>query len=285
MISPTGLSIESQVKYNINKCKASLTKLRSIGIFRGKLKKELLLSVFRSRIIPILEYGPNWHPLVPDLVKLIDIYVRSEVRYLGSSPRFVPNEDLMTYYQFESFSFRWNDLHSRFINNRAYKEKRKDKVVAQSKSKWIFKVNKPLQALENHDKESIYENMFLRVFNPSINSAIPCEVKDHGPKPDHHSQVNQYFQCYLKPLQQFDITPITTVKSKTDIPYPTNSITNFVLNERNLGNKDVLIYSDASYNHVNGQSNGAYLAIDNNYYIEERGIKFVNINIDSSTQL
>ena len=67
----------------------------------------------------------------------------------------------ITHYQFESFKYRWNDLHARFTKNRAFKAKRADQIVIQQKFKWKFQINKQLQALEDHDPDKTYKNMFM----------------------------------------------------------------------------------------------------------------------------
>ena len=67
-----GLPLERQINYNISKAKAASARLRKQGIFKGKLLQTILLSTFKSRIIPMLEYGINWQlPVKLVLISMI----------------------------------------------------------------------------------------------------------------------------------------------------------------------------------------------------------------------
>ena len=282
-ISPHGLSIESQVQYNIQKCMAALSNLRSVGIFRGKLKKELLLSVFRSRIIPVLEYGLNWHAPVEKYIDKIDKFIRKEIRYLGSSPQYIPNEDLMVYYEFESFSYRWADLHARFINSRAFKQNNIANIQNQPKSKWSFRVNSTLKRLEDQDHSNVFTNMFLRVHDTNLKE-VKCNSKNHDSTSNTHSKVNQFYQCLLKPITQFNHTPNASPKDLQSYKLPSREIQTFITKTRTLDTTSVLIYTDASYKAETSSSNGAFLAIDEYGFIEEKGIKLDKLGITSSSR-
>ncbi len=76
----------------------------------------------------------------------------------------------------------------------------------------------------------------------------------------------------------------TTRDKKRNVSYPQHEIEKWIERERQDGNDEVIAYTDAGYENQNGKSNGAYLAVDSNGYIEERGINLTKLEITSSTR-
>ncbi len=81
-----GLPLERQINHNISKAKAASARLRKQGIFKGKLLQTILLRTFKSRIIPMLEYGINWQLPVKKEAEKIDKFIRNEIRQLDQIP-------------------------------------------------------------------------------------------------------------------------------------------------------------------------------------------------------
>ena len=128
--------------------------LRTGGIFKNRIHTHIILRVWASRVLPVLEYGLNWHKPDKKSCLKIDLFIRREIRSLLS------NEDLSTEFQFSSFYQRWEDLHARFLNHRAYKDNDPSVVTIQSKAPWTFQLKNNLVKLIN--KEPIMKKVILR---------------------------------------------------------------------------------------------------------------------------
>ena len=91
--------------------------LRSGGIFKNKIHTKIVLMVWKSRITPVLENGMNWHAPDVKLARKVDLFLRRQMRSLFGVPRYTPNEDFSSIFQFSSLFDQWSDLNARFINN------------------------------------------------------------------------------------------------------------------------------------------------------------------------
>ena len=58
-ISKEGLSVEGQVNRNLQKAAKQAAMLRSGGIFKNRIYTHIILRVWASRVLPVLEYGLN----------------------------------------------------------------------------------------------------------------------------------------------------------------------------------------------------------------------------------
>ena len=186
----------------------------------------------------------------------------------------------MVYYELEFFSYRWADLHSRFINSRAFKKNNINKIQNQPKSK---RVNNTLKKLEDQDHSNVFTNMFLRVHDTNLKE-VKCNSKNHDSTSNTHSKVNQFYQCLLKPITQFKNTSNASTKDLQIFKLPSKEIQSFINKTRTLDTTSVLICTDASYKAETSSSNGDFLAIDEYGFIEEKGIKLDKLGITSSSR-
>ncbi len=60
-ISKEGLSVEGQMNSNLLKESKQAAILRTGKIFKSRIHTHIILRVWASRVLPILEYGLNWH--------------------------------------------------------------------------------------------------------------------------------------------------------------------------------------------------------------------------------
>ena len=101
-IDRTGLTTDGQVKRNLKKASTASFLLRAAGIYKNKLNISIVLRVWESRIISIIEYGLNWHQPKKIESRKIDRFIRK------GTPKYTLNEDLQSL--FSTFFCRWKDL-------------------------------------------------------------------------------------------------------------------------------------------------------------------------------
>ena len=229
-----------------------------------------------SRVLPVLEYGLNWHKPDKKSCLKLDLFIRKAIRSLTGSPRYLPNEDLSNVFQFSSFYQRWEDLHARFLNHRAYKDNEPSMVTIQSKAPWAFQVNKNLAKLIN--EEPIVKKIILRKFIDPIPAEATCTNCGK-----HHLHVNQHIQCRFK-----DFTPfLLNNEDKSPIPkitIPTPTIATMAAKLKKEKDNRLHIYTDASYCPLSNKSNGGILIFSNSGTTKHYGISNTHLNIQSSTR-
>jgi len=196
------------------------------------------------------------HLLDPEgkMCEKIDVFLNNQLRFLTNTPRYLPITDLQTIFQYSPFYQRWQTLASRFINHRCTKLHDSLGIQYEPGTTWKFQLDPTLSALML--RQPHLRNVFFRKL-PPLPERHECDKSVYH----RHSQVNQLLQCYLKriPLVDESRPPPNSVK---EIPprwlQKAKEIQNLIVNS----NDDrIHAYTDASYDRVTKQGNGAIIII------------------------
>ena len=275
-IDRTGLTTDGQVMRNLKKASTASSLLRAAGIFKNKLNTNIVLRVWASKVIPILEYGLNWHQPNKIESRKIDKFIRKEIRRLTGTPKYTPNEDLQSLFQFSTFFCRWKDLNSRFLNHRAYKCNDKSAVVIQEKVQWNFKLHNQINKLIK--TEPIVGKIVMRKFIDPLPALAICTKCD-----DYHEHVNEHIQCRFKQFDAFLSTnPVKNTTPNITVP---KTILNTSIAKLLIDNDSrIHIYTDASYCPSSHRSNGGIVLFNKSGTFKYYGINNYHLNIRSSTR-
>ena len=118
----------------------------------------------------------------------------------------------------------------------------------------------------------ILQRIFKRNFIDPISSEFTCyKCKSH------HQHVNQYIQCIFKIFSPYQVEKKSNICKQ--FINPAAIIADFITTTGNLTTTN-LIYTDASYNHANGNSNGGILKLKSNYEFTYFGTNLNRLNMN-----
>ncbi len=275
-ISKAGLTTDGQINRNLLKASKQAAMLRSGGIFKNRIHTHIILRVWASRVLPVLEYGLNWHKPDKKSCTKVDLFIRREIRSLTGSPRYLPNEDLRIAFQSSSFYQRWEDLYARFINHRSFKDNKPSMAIILSKVPWAFKMEKNITKMVA--EEPIMKKILLRTFiDPLPETALCLKCGEH------HQHVNQHIQCRFKDFSPFLLNkPPSTITLKLTLPKTTIQLAATQL--KYAKDLSIHLYTDASYCPVTHKSNGGVCLFNSSGTTKYYGFNNTHLQIRSSTR-
>ena len=191
-----GLSIELQFKENMARADKRLWTLVKLGNWKSHYPDNLALCAYRSQVINIMEYGlAAFDPctnirVAKELSARVDIMINRHLRIILGMPIYLPIEDMRSLFQYSSFYNRWCELRSRFYNHLSSETNQPDLIQYAHPCPWSFTIVPCIEKLIAVDKTM--RSFLLRLYaKPDVSSVcVNCN--------EHHSHVNQTFQCFLK---------------------------------------------------------------------------------------